>query len=116
MDGAGHDVARRKLGGWMHRRHEALAASIHQQGAIAAYRFRGERGRIAPDIESGRVELYEFRIGDNRAGARGHGKAAAIGFLGVGRYPVSWPIPPVAKTTAQPGKNEARPGSPVRLA
>ena len=88
MHGAGHDIARRKLRQWMHRRHEALAAFVHEECAVAPDRLREQRGRIAPDIESGRVELDELRIGDNRAGARGHGKPAALRLRRVGRNPV----------------------------
>ena len=56
----------------MDREHEALAGCVDQRGAVAAQRLGGERRRVAADVDRGRVKLDEFRIGDDRAGARRH--------------------------------------------
>ena len=60
--------------GWI-AQHEALAALVDQHRAFAAQRFGRERRRIAADVDGGRMELDEFRIGDDRAGARRDRKA-----------------------------------------
>ena len=52
------------------RQHEALARLVDQHRAFAAQRFGRERRRIAADHDRGRVELDEFGIGDDGAGAR----------------------------------------------
>ena len=74
---ARHDVARRELGERMERQHEALAGVVDQRRAFAAQRLGRERRRIAADIDRGRMELHEFGIGDDGAGARRDRKARA---------------------------------------
>ena len=83
MDGAGDDVARREFGVGMDREHEALAGRVDQRGAVAAQRLGGERRRVAADVDRGRVELHELRIGDHRAGAGRHAEAVAARFGGL---------------------------------
>ena len=61
----------------MHRAHEALAAPVDEQRAFAAQRLGGERGGVAADIDGGRMELDELRVGDHGAGASGDGDAFA---------------------------------------
>ena len=62
--------------GWI-AQHEALARAVDQHRAFAADRLGRERRRIAADVDRGRMELHEFRIGDQRAGARRDGEALA---------------------------------------
>ena len=64
--------------------HEALAGAVDQLRALAAQRLGGERRRIAADVERGRVELHELRVGDHRAGARRHAEAVAFRLRRVG--------------------------------
>ena len=51
--------------------------AVDDDRALAAQRLGGERRRVAADVDRGRMELHEFRIGDQRAGARRHGEALA---------------------------------------
>jgi hypothetical protein len=55
--------------------HEALASGIDKGCAFATKRLGGERRRIAADVDRGGVELDEFGIGNDGAGARGDGDA-----------------------------------------
>ena len=80
------DVARRKLGERMLCQHEALALGVDQRRAFAAQRFGRKRRRIAADHDRGRMELDEFRIADDRAGARGDRKAKPARFLRIGGH------------------------------
>ena len=57
--------------GWT-RSHEALALVVDQHRAFAAQRFGRQRRGIAAHRDGGGMELHEFRIGDQRAGARRH--------------------------------------------
>ena len=66
------------------RGHEALALVIDQHGAFAAQRFGRQRRGIAADRDGGGMELHEFRIGDQRAGARRHAQAFAARFQRIG--------------------------------
>jgi hypothetical protein len=81
---ARHDIAWRQLRIGMQRLHEPVAGAIDQGGALAAQRLGGERGRIAVHRDRGRMELDEFGVGDDRAGARRHHQAVAAGFGRVG--------------------------------
>ena len=81
---ARHDIARRKLGIGVDAQHEALARLVDQRRAFAAHRLGRERRRIAADVDRGRMELHELRIGDRRAGARRDGEAwprASVGLV-----------------------------------
>ena len=82
--GAGHDVARPELGVFVHRAHEALAASVDEQRAFAAQRLGRERRGVAADIDGGRMELDELRIGDHGAGASGDGDTFAARLARIG--------------------------------
>jgi len=84
VDGTRHHVAGSKLCVRVHCAHEALAAGVDEESAFAAQRFRGERRRIAADIDSSRVELHELGVGDDRAGARRDGNALTSRFARVG--------------------------------
>ena len=68
----------------MDRAHEALAASVDQHRAFAAQRLGGERGRVAADIDGGRMELHELGVGDHRAGPGGDGDAFAARLARIG--------------------------------
>src|SRR5258706_5775439 len=48
-----HDVARRKFGEWVARRHESFALVVDQHGAFTAQGFGRKRRRIAPDHDRG---------------------------------------------------------------
>ena len=67
----------------MPRQHETFAAIVDQGRAFAAQRFGRKRRRIAADHDRGRVELHEFRIGDDGAGARGDREPKATSFAGL---------------------------------
>ncbi len=88
VNGAGDDVARRKLRVRMHRRHKAPAGLVDQDGAFAAERFGGERRRIAADSDSGGMELHELGIGDDRPAARRHPDPFAARLQRVGRQAI----------------------------
>jgi hypothetical protein len=79
---ARHDVARRKFGQRVQACHEALAALVDQDRAFAAQALRCERRGIAPDHDRGRVELDEFGIGNDGAGARGDRKPEPLASAG----------------------------------
>ena len=72
VNGAGDDVARRQLGIVVESGHEALAAFIDQDRAFTAQRLGGQRRGIPSHRDGGGMELHEFRIGDQGAGARRH--------------------------------------------
>ena len=57
---------------------------VDQDGAFAAQRFGRQRRGIAADGDGGGMELHEFRIGDQRAGARRHAQAFAARFQRIG--------------------------------
>jgi hypothetical protein len=78
VDGARHHVPRRQLGVGVIAGHEGFAVPIDQLGAFAAQGFGGQRGRIAADVDGGRVELHELGIGDGRAGQGRKGQALAL--------------------------------------
>ncbi len=75
----------------MLRQHEALALGVDQRRAFAAQRFGRERRRIAADHDRGRVELHEFRIGDDGAGARGDRQPEPAGLRRIGRHGIEMP-------------------------
>ena len=68
--------------------HEALAGAVDQRCALAADRFARKRGRIATDVDCGRMELHELGIGDAGAGARRDGETVARGLRRIGGHGV----------------------------
>ena len=76
--------------GWI-AQHEALARAVDQRRAFAADRLGGERRGIAADVDRGRMELHEFRIGDERSGARRDGKALSARLVRVGGHRIEMP-------------------------
>ncbi len=81
---ARHHVAGRKLRGGIDFQHEALAGFVDEDRALPAQRLGGERGRIAPHVERGRMELHELGVGDHRAGACRSGQPPPLGFARIG--------------------------------
>jgi 3-dehydroquinate synthase len=77
-NGAADDVAGGEFVG------EALAGGVAEEGAVTAEGFREEESGGAIEVEGGGVELDEFDIADDGAGAPGHGDAIAGGDIGVG--------------------------------
>ena len=75
----------------MTRQHEALAMIVNEGCAFAAQRFGRKRRRIAADHDRGRVELHEFGIRDDGAGACGDRKAKAARFLRIGGHGIEMP-------------------------
>ncbi len=88
VNGARHDVARRKLGHGMTAQHEAFAPAVDEDRALAAQGFGGERRGVAADGDGGGMELHEFGVGDERARACGHGKPVALRRGGIGGHGV----------------------------
>ena len=82
--GARHDVARAKLGVFVHRAHETLPPPIDEQRAFAAQGLGGERRGILANIDGGRMKLDELGVGDDRAGAGGDGDALATRLARIG--------------------------------
>ncbi len=70
-DGARHHIARLELGG------EALAGFVDEHRAFAAHRLAHQRHRVEADIKRGGMELNEFHVGQQRAGARGERQSLA---------------------------------------
>ena len=83
VDGAGHDVAGRKVLQVVVLLHESGAVAPAQDRPFAPDRF-GDEKRLGMGMEQGgRVELHEFHVGDGGAGAVGHGDTVAGGHVGV---------------------------------
>ena len=72
----------------MELQHETLARAIDQHRALAAQGFGCERGGIAADVDGGRMELHEFGIGDDGAGARRHRQPDAARLGRIGGHPI----------------------------
>ena len=77
-DRARDDIAGRKLGAG-HVGHEAIAALVDEDRAFAAHRLADEFQRKGSAVERRRMELNEFEIGHDRAGARREREALAKG-------------------------------------
>jgi hypothetical protein len=72
---AAHDVARREiLGVRCVALHEALAAGVAQNAALAAHAFSDEAARA---VDAGRMELHELHVLQGQAGAQHHAAAIA---------------------------------------
>jgi hypothetical protein len=67
VDGAGDDIARRKLGARVVARHEALAVRQPQDPALAAHRFRDQEGLGVRVEKAGGMELDELEVRDRGA-------------------------------------------------
>ncbi len=91
IDASRDDVAGAELGIGMERAHEAFAACVDEGRAFAAKRFGRERRRIAADVDRGGMELNEFGVGDDGAGAGGDGDAFAARFAWIGGDGVELP-------------------------
>jgi hypothetical protein len=83
VDGACHDVTRRKLGPRIEPRHEALTTGEQQSCTFAAQRFGDQEGTGLRVVETGRVKLHELHVRDPTPGAPGHGDAVASGHIRV---------------------------------
>ena len=85
MNGARNLVARRQIAKRMIVTHEGAAGPIDQMRAFASQRFCRQRSRVAANIDRGRMELHELRVGDQRAGVIRHGKGVALRGFRIGR-------------------------------
>ena len=68
MNGAGHNVARRKFGPRIGLLHEASALGVDQHSPLAAQGLGGQGRRVLAKIHGRRMELDKFRIANDRAG------------------------------------------------
>ena len=64
---------------------EALSAGIDQPGAFPSQRFRQQESWGTLDVERGRMELDELKVGDTSTGLEGDGDAVAGGDRGIRR-------------------------------
>ena len=71
-----NDIARSELGAG-HVSHEAIAVFVDEHSAFAAHGFADELQRTAVAVERRRVELDEFEIAHDGAGARGECQSLA---------------------------------------
>ena len=91
--------------------HEPISGLVNQYRSLASQCLSEERHWIHARVEGGRMELDEFRADDVRTGSRSHGQSVAsdLGRLVVFAY--TRPMPPVARTTAEPIKATRSPSA-----
>ena len=80
MDGAGDDIPWGQFQIRMDAIEKPLTLGVDEGRPFAPQGFGCQRRRILAEVQSGRVELDKLGIGDDRAGARSHGKAVAVRF------------------------------------
>ena len=91
IDRAGDNVARGEFLLGVVELHEAAAAGVDEDAALAAHGFGDEEGFYRGVVEAGRVKLDELHVRNGRAGAPGHRHAVAGGHIGIGRVEINLP-------------------------
>ena len=87
-DGFGDDAAGGELGVGVDAGHEAVAAGVEQDRALAAEGFGNEEGGAVAGDERGGVELHELDVADDRAGAEREAESVGGGAGRIGRVAV----------------------------
>ena len=78
-----HDIARGQFGRRVVTPHERLAVGMDQLRALAAQGLGDQKGFCPRVIQTGRVKLDKFHIGDAAARAPGHGNPVARAGVGI---------------------------------
>ncbi len=88
MDGAGDDVAGRKIPERVAAGHDRGAGRVDEHGAFAAQGFAGEGRGVGVERDRGRVELHELGVADQGARERRQRQALADEHARVGGHGV----------------------------
>ena len=78
-----HHITRGQFGVWVITAHERLAVGMDQPRALAAQGLGDQKGFCPRVIQTGRVKLDKFHIGNATARAPGHGNPVARAGVGI---------------------------------
>ena len=87
------NVSGRQFGLRMVVGHKPHAFAVSQYPAFSSHRFGDQESHGAGNVEGGRVELDEFHVLKDCAGAISHGNPVARSNVWIGRFPVNLPTP-----------------------